>query len=982
MPNGVLFKKELVVKEDIARGNSSVFQERNGIVQQFGEVGGETLPLHENGGQSIADAIDAKPNADDVMLKAEYASADNEESVKNSDAVGGVPSKVVMKYLSTEEGLDLDTISEAGWSIGYATVEDSETPPNSYDVKVMVQTWWVDDVNGLAVAGQDAYVLVEVEDSEGVLLEVGARLMRFKGENLWTPWESVVISSTPRVADSTFYREDHLDKRDQTSPVGNMPIVVRPDGYIDESFVSISSGVVWQTIWTPATGAEYPSPTTDYVNASMWIISFPTDGETYIFTTGSLTGRTCKSGDILMLADSTATDNSSWSLSSVDIGSEKHLKTDGTNFMLANVDMGDGTHKIVNLAKGVADADGANTKQVNDVDAKVDGKINRIGDRSTGTQSVMLSSSESHFKAVSANAGGEAGITFAKEGINPSTDPDIPAWTTYKNADGSQFVVRSYDTDGLTPLNELVFSRNAAAEFLNIPTHNGDVFLTEGNYSGILDPAYMKKLNPDGTGSFIMRNSTQWYMENSADDDQLLDFASNASTGSIRGRVGYDDNRGVLVGMMSNGSSGSTYVSTVECKSDKVQVTGKPLYDNNDNPYPTLDALITQLNREAHHLTDLDFNTAITGGHYYVTGTHTNAPIAGAGTWMLEVIVGTSAELVQKASKVEAGSIRTFERNQPSGVWVELLTSSTGVTNTELMTEGTQRTGRGLPSSGSNLNTVTDGGIYVQTTDTGAANGFNYPTNIGGVLQVDWGDQVLVQRYTSRNNTTTPGSTWIRGRYNNSWSGWALADGSDRVKKSGDTMTGDLTIQKSSPTLKLHKTADIQHSLYRIGESGDGFLGSGYSGVTGNSPDYTIHSYTGKVVLSGNTSPDAKINGISYTMWNAGNDGAGSGLDADKLDGKHAESFMVSEGATVLNTLTKAGSYAGTFTDNPVGSDAVGTVVVLTHSGTGRTSQVFVDSNAKLFTRYSGNIGANWGAWQQYGAMEYDSGTNTLNITL
>ena len=33
-------------------------------------------------------------------------------------------------------------------------------------------------------------------------------------------------------------------------------------------------------------------------------------------------------------------------------------------------------------------------------------------------------------------------------------------------------------------------------------------------------------------------------------------------------------------------------------------------------------------------------------------------------------------------------------------------------------------------------------------------------------------------------------------------------------------------------------------------------------------------------------------NGANYTIWHSGNDGSGSGLDADLLDGKHADSFM------------------------------------------------------------------------------------------
>jgi hypothetical protein len=54
-----------------------------------------------------------------------------------------------------------------------------------------------------------------------------------------------------------------------------------------------------------------------------------------------------------------------------------------------------------------------------------------------------------------------------------------------------------------------------------------------------------------------------------------------------------------------------------------------------------------------------------------------------------------------------------------------------------------------------------------------------------------------------------------------------------------------------------------------------------------------------------NSSSTAQINGS--TIWHAGNDGTGSGLDADLLDGSHASAFSPVAGSTSLTTL---GAYA------------------------------------------------------------------------
>ena len=63
---------------------------------------------------------------------------------------------------------------------------------------------------------------------------------------------------------------------------------------------------------------------------------------------------------------------------------------------------------------------------------------------------------------------------------------------------------------------------------------------------------------------------------------------------------------------------------------------------------------------------------------------------------------------------------------------------------------------------------------------------------------------------------------------------------------------------------------------------------------------------------------DSSSWGTGYLFWNSGNDGSGSGLDADKLDNLHADSFLRSDtadtatGIITINNDLYVGTYSGT----------------------------------------------------------------------
>ena len=123
------------------------------------------------------------------------------------------------------------------------------------------------------------------------------------------------------------------------------------------------------------------------------------------------------------------------------------------------------------------------------------------------------------------------------------------------------------------------------------------------------------------------------------------------------------------------------------------------------------------------------------------------------------------------------------------------------------------------------------------------------------------------------------------------WNGASLQDsgllGYIAVNKAGDTMTGDLTIEKSNPKILFNDTADgtvevamaVHDENFYIYEPEDP-LGTQVPAGLG----------VGKQWL---TILDAsqQIKAFGYTVWHQGNDGAGTGLDADLLDGQEGSYY-------------------------------------------------------------------------------------------
>lgn len=114
------------------------------------------------------------------------------------------------------------------------------------------------------------------------------------------------------------------------------------------------------------------------------------------------------------------------------------------------------------------------------------------------------------------------------------------------------------------------------------------------------------------------------------------------------------------------------------------------------------------------------------------------------------------------------------------------------------------------------------------------------------------------------------------------------------VNVSGDTMTGSLNFANNIWNNLGDDAAIGDHNV--AGHIGIKALNSANPGISFYNNSTTN---VGKLTVNGTT-----LQWNTSTIWHAGNDGSGSGLDADLLDGLHYTSFPLKIGGGIYNTQT------------------------------------------------------------------------------
>lgn len=193
-----------------------------------------------------------------------------------------------------------------------------------------------------------------------------------------------------------------------------------------------------------------------------------------------------------------------------------------------------------------------------------------------------------------------------------------------------------------------------------------------------------------------------------------------------------------------------------------------------------------------------------------------------------------------------------------------------------------------------------ESGVNIDTI-TAVAGGLYELYNPGGTLPIgnnawykvmDWGANDALYRVQLATTLSTNNALYLRHKHNGNWQPWRMLldtvnyagtlDGR-YVKKAGDMMTGTLTFTKTPTNQLINGTYNTAGATSNVI-----WCDPATNRVIYGSPNWS------KVVLetaAAATCVFRQTSGTEYKIWDSGNDGNGSGLDADLLDGRHASDF-------------------------------------------------------------------------------------------
>ena len=213
--------------------------------------------------------------------------------------------------------------------------------------------------------------------------------------------------------------------------------------------------------------------------------------------------------------------------------------------------------------------------------------------------------------------------------------------------------------------------------------------------------------------------------------------------------------------------------------------------------------------------------------------------------------------------------------------------------------------GQSYITSGSNITTImnnwSNDGFSIPAGSQGVFTRLdNYQSSTYGVFLVS-GYSGYFYRLLRNDSSTWAGPYTLLDTGN-----YASTLDSRYVNISGDTMTGRLTLGDSS-RLDLVVGGTTRTAVYDDGD---------YT-IFGD-PNYKACIRGSRIIFQNATGSNGLVmEGDTFTfkgnsIWHAGNDGSGSGLDADLLDGYQASSFLLKSGGTMTGTLTVPSLYVNT----------------------------------------------------------------------
>lgn len=145
----------------------------------------------------------------------------------------------------------------------------------------------------------------------------------------------------------------------------------------------------------------------------------------------------------------------------------------------------------------------------------------------------------------------------------------------------------------------------------------------------------------------------------------------------------------------------------------------------------------------------------------------------------------------------------------------------------------------------------------------------------------------------------------------------------------------------------------------------------------GNVADLYLNFYGGNIKInsniSGANSSPLLIGSENYKVWHAGNDGSGSTLDADKLDGEEGSFYRNASNlnAGTVPTARLSGTYSISISGNAATATKVNNPITFNNSGTGAASGAAFDGSVAKTISYN-----------TIGALSTSGGTITGNLTV
>jgi len=198
------------------------------------------------------------------------------------------------------------------------------------------------------------------------------------------------------------------------------------------------------------------------------------------------------------------------------------------------------------------------------------------------------------------------------------------------------------------------------------------------------------------------------------------------------------------------------------------------------------------------------------------------------------------------------------------------------------------------------LNDYISTGKYTQGSTSNASAGTNFPVALAGLLEVTDAGGMRYQRYTQY---STPNTVFVRCKYINTWSPWSkmwnTINGGSGSGLDADTVDGyHVNAGVGSWAATINKIPIVQsNGVMEIGR----FIDFHTSNST---VDYDVRidcDTANTMNITGiNNDNGLRINGNE--VWHAGNDGSGSGLSADNLDGYGLSSLATGSTLALRNS--------------------------------------------------------------------------------